>query len=272
MIRIACQEQLLPGRNLQEKYDFARDAGYDGIELRARGDFAFRDRLPELRRAARDGVPMPSVCVDMAHFLGAFDPDLRRDAVDQLKSQLTVIAEVGGPGAVACTPASWGMFSRRLPPFEPPRSEREDRAVLLEGLAELGEHAAREGATLALEPLNRYEDHMVNRLDQAVELVDEVGLASVRVLADTYHMNIEEDEPSSALVRAASRLGHVQVSDSNRFQPGTGHLDWALLLGTLDAIGYDGYLALECRLRGEPATAVAAVPGFLRRHDLAVTA
>ncbi len=272
MIRISCQEQLLPGRTLQEKFAFAHRAGYDGIELRARGDFAFRDRLPELRRAARDGVPMPSVCVDMAHFFGAFDRGLRRDAVDQLKSQLSVIAEIGGPGAVACTPASWGMFSRRLPPFEPPRSEQEDREVLLAGLAELGEHAAREGAVLALEPLNRYEDHMVNRLEQAVELIGAVGLPSVRVLADTYHMNIEEDEPSSALVKAAAHLGHVQVSDSNRFQPGAGHLDWAALLGTLDAVGYDGHLTLECRLRGEPGAAVAAVPGLLRRHDLTVPA
>ena len=57
MIRISCQEQLLPGRTLPEKWEFAHRAGYDGIELRARGDFAFRDRLPELRRAVRDGVP-----------------------------------------------------------------------------------------------------------------------------------------------------------------------------------------------------------------------
>jgi sugar phosphate isomerase/epimerase len=272
VIRISCQEQLLPGQTLREKFEFARRAGYDGIELRARGGFAFRDRLPELRRAARDGVPMPSVCVDMPHFFGAFDADLRRDAVAQLKSQLSVIAEVGGPGAVACTPASYGMFSRRLPPFEPPRGEDEDRAVLLDGLAELGDHALREGATLVLEPLNRYEDHMVNRLEQAVALVEQVGLPSLRVLADTYHMNIEEDEPTSALIKAAARLGHVQVSDSNRLQPGAGHIDWAALLGTLDAIGYDGYLALECRLRGDPSAAVAAVPAFLRRHDLTVMA
>jgi sugar phosphate isomerase/epimerase len=85
-------------------------------------------------------------------------------------------------------------------------------------------------------------------------------------------MNIEEDEPTSALVKAAAQLGHVQVSDSNRFQPGAGHIDWAALLGTLDAIGYRGHLALECRLRGEPAAAVAAVPGFLRRHDLSAMA
>ncbi|MEV4646714.1 sugar phosphate isomerase/epimerase family protein [Saccharopolyspora sp. NPDC049357] len=263
-MKLACQEQLLPGDSLEAKWEFARDAGFDAIELRGRGDFHFRDRLPELRRARTNGVVMPTACVEMPHFFAAFDADLRRDAIEQLKSQLSVMAEIGGRGAM--TPASWGMFSRRLPPFEPPRSPEEDRAVLLAGLAELGEHARAEGVEIYLEPLNRYEDHMVNRLDQAIDLVGEVGLASVRVVADTYHMNIEEDDPVTALLDAVPHLGHVQVSESNRFQPGTGHLDWSALLGALGAGGYDGYLAMECRLRGEPAEAVASVPKFLRRH------
>ncbi|MFC7343506.1 sugar phosphate isomerase/epimerase family protein [Saccharopolyspora griseoalba] len=262
-MRIACQEQLIPGDTLEAKWEFAAGAGYSAIELRGRGRFAFRERLPELRRAAANGVPMPTVCVEMSHFFGAFDEELRSDAVAQLKSQLSVIAELGGRGAM--TPASYGMFSRRLPPFEPPRSPEQDREVLLAGLRELGEHAESEGVALYLEPLNRYEDHMVNRLDQAVDLVREVGLRSVQVVADTYHMNIEEDDPATALLAAADHLGHVQVSESNRFQPGTGHLDWPALLGTLEAAGYDGYLALECRLRGEPEQALASVPAFLRR-------
>jgi len=245
MMKIACQEQLLPGTTLQEKFEFARRAGYDGIELRARGDFAFRERLPELRRAARDEVPMPSVCVDMLHFFGAFDPALRRDAIAQLKSQLSVIAEIGGPDAVACTPASYGMFSRRLPPFEPPRDERADRAVLLEGLAELGEHAAREGATLALEPLNRYEDHMVNRLEQAVELVDAVGLASVRVLADTYHMNIEEDDLVRPVYEVGDRLGYVHIGENHRGYLGSGHLDLQGFFHALADIRYTGPITFE---------------------------
>jgi sugar phosphate isomerase/epimerase len=264
MLRVACQEQLLPGTTLREKWELASSAGYDAIELRGRGGFAFRDRLPELRAAARAGVPMPTVCVEMPHFIGAFDPALRHDAVEQLRSQLSVLAEIGGRGAM--TPASWGMFSRRLPPFEPPRSEAEDREVLLAALGELGEHARAEGVELYLEPLNRYEDHMVNRLDQAVSLVREVGIPAVRVVADTFHMNIEEDDPAAALRKATPYLGHVQVSDSNRLQPGAGHLDWPAVLGALGALGYDGYLAVECRLRGDEAEAVRSIPAFLRRQ------
>ncbi|MDQ3788422.1 MAG: sugar phosphate isomerase/epimerase [Actinomycetota bacterium] len=262
MISVTCQEQMLPGETLTEKWDFATKAGYEAIELRGKGDLALEKRLPELRRAAADGVVMRTVCVDMLHFFGAFDPALRADAITQMRSQLTVIAELGGVGAM--TPASYGMFSRRLPPFEPPRTEAEDREVLLAGLTELGEHAAAEGVVLFLEPLNRYEDHMVNRLEQAASLIDEVGLSSIRIGADTYHMNIEEDHPADSLRRWGSYLGHVQVSDSNRLQPGAGHVDWAGVIAALAEVGYTGDLALESRLRGDPAEAVASVPALLK--------
>ncbi|GAA4576201.1 sugar phosphate isomerase/epimerase [Micromonospora coerulea] len=253
-IPLACQEQLLPGASLSRKFALATTLGYQAIELRGRGDLEFARRLPELRRARADGVVMPTVCVEMDHFIGDFDPGRSRDAVRNLRSQLSVIAELGGIGAV--TPAAWGMFSRRLPPFEPPRSPEGDRRVLVDALGELGEHAGAEGVTLFLEPLNRYEDHMVNRLDEAVALCAAVGLPSVRVVADTFHMNIEEDDVPAALRAAAPYLGHVQVSDSNRYQPGAGHLDWSVLLGTLGEIDYRGWLALECRLRGEPVVAL----------------
>ncbi|MER6596687.1 sugar phosphate isomerase/epimerase family protein, partial [Micromonospora purpureochromogenes] len=253
-IPLACQEQLLPGTSLPQKFALATALGYQGIELRGRGDLALARRLPELRRARAEGVVMPTVCVEMDHFIGDFDPARSRDAVANLRSQLTVIAELGGIGAM--TPAAWGMFSRRLPPFEPPRPPGGDRQVLVDALGDLGEHARAEGVTLFLEPLNRYEDHMVNRLDEAVALCAAVGLPSVRVVADTFHMNIEEDDVHAALRAAAPYLGHVQVSDSNRFQPGAGHLDWPALLRTLRDIGYPGWLALECRLRGDPVRAL----------------
>jgi len=264
-MRLSCQEQLLPGDSLEAKFDFARQAGFAGIELRGRGDGQFAARLPELRAAARAGVVMSTVCPEMDHFIGDFDADKRRDAVEQLRSQLSVIAELGGDGAL--TPASWGMFSLRLPPFVPPRGPAEDRKVLLEALAVLGEHAAREGVWLAVEALNRYEDYMVNRLEQAVSLGEEVErelkLDSVRVCADLYHMNIEEDDLAKAILDAGPWLAHVHVDDSNRLQPGTGHLDFAAVFDALRATGYDRWVTFECRLRGDPEEALPAATRFL---------
>jgi sugar phosphate isomerase/epimerase len=267
-VKLSCQEQLLPGNTVEAKFEAARAAGFDGIELRARGDGHFAARLPELRAAARAGVVMPTVCPDTDHFIGDFDAELRRDAVDQLRSQLSVIAEIGGDGVI--TPASWGMFSLRLPPFLPPRDTVEDRRVLLDALRELAGHAAAEGVWLAVEPINRYEDYMVNRLDQAASLAAEVerdtGHDSIRVVADLFHMNIEEDDPAKAIVDTGARLAHVHVDDSNRLQPGTGHLDFAGAFEALRTIGYDRWLALECRLRGEPAEALASTTRFLTRN------
>ena len=254
-MKLAVQEQILPGRTLQEKFAFAVDAGFEAIELRGKGGFQFASRLPELKRALADGVVMPTVCVDMPHYLGDFDPGRRRDAVHELRSQLTVIAELGGIGVIA--PASWGQVPR-----ESPRSVAEDREVLAESLGVLGEHAARSGVLFMLEPLNRYEDHMVNTIAQASALC---VMSSLKVVGDMYHMNIEEDDPCRSMVMWASYLAHIQVSESNRSQPGTGHLDWATQLTTLDAIGYDGYLTLECRLRGEPEVVLPQSAAFLRK-------
>jgi len=261
---ICVQEQYLPGDSMEEKWDVAQSWGYDGIELRGKGEGAFRARLPELRRAAAAGIPMPTVCVEMLHFIGAFDDDLRRDAVRQMRDQLFVIAELGGRGAM--TPASYGMFSRRLPPFEPPRTPEQDTAVLVDTLGELGEYARELGVMVFLEPLNRYEDHMINKLSDAVALIDQIGLDSVRIGADTYHMNIEEADPAAALLAAGDYIGHVQASDSNRLEPGAGHVDWPLFGATLLAIGYDGPIAVESRLSGPPEIALAAVPPLLRRY------
>jgi sugar phosphate isomerase/epimerase len=247
---LAIQENIVPG---DDKLAFARDAGFDALELRD----ATRPGLEGLRGAA------PTVCPELPGWLGDFDPERRRRALDALRAQLDGIAALGGHGVI--TPAAWGMFTRRLPPFdEPPRTPEQDREVLLEGLSSLAAHAERSGAVLLLEPLNRYEDHMVNTVATAAELVREVGSPGVRILADTYHMNIEEADPCAALRDAGDLLGAVHLSDSNRGQPGTGHVPFAQVIATLREIGFDGVLSVECRLRGEPEQAVRECGRFLR--------
>jgi sugar phosphate isomerase/epimerase len=136
--------------------------------------------------------------------------------------------------------------------------------VLVEQLAALGAHAAAAGVVLLLEPLNRYEDHMVNTLAQAAELVRAAGSPGVLVLADTYHMNIEEEDPCAALRAAAPVLGAVHLSDSNRHQPGAGHVPFAAVLDTLRDVGFSGTLSVECRVRGDAGAALAEYGPYLR--------
>jgi sugar phosphate isomerase/epimerase len=250
---LAIQENLVPRDSPADRLEFAREAGFDGLELRD----ATRPGLEAVRGAA------PTVCPELEGWLGDFDPAARRRARDGLRRQLDGIAALDGRGVI--TPAAWGMFTRRLPPFDdPPRTPEQDRQVLLEGLAALGAHAEQAGAVLLLEPLNRYEDHMVNTVAAAAELVRATGSPGVRILADTYHMNIEESDPCAALRSAGALLGAVHVSDSNRHQPGTGHVPFGAIVATLREMGFEGVLSVECRLRGEPAEAVRECGRFLR--------
>ncbi len=248
-VRLAVQEQYLRGESMIEKWHHAQTLGFDAIELRGAGEGRFAARLPELREAAAAGVPMPTVCVEMLHFVGDFDAAKRRDAIEQMKAQLSVMAEIGG--RLAMTPASYGMFSTRLPPFVSPRSIADDHAVLIEGFGELAAHAEQVEVVIALEPLNRYENHMINTLAQAAALCAEIGSPWFGIAADTYHMNIEEADPIKALFESAEWIRHIQLSDSYRLEPTAGHIDWSMMLAAIAAIDYADELAYECRLSGE---------------------
>ena len=259
-MKLACQEHLLPGDHIAEKWEFASSAGFDGIELRGTEDW--HGRMDELKAAREQGVVFSSVCLISDRFIGDFDAGRRREAVEHMKRLLSGISELGGIGAV--TPAAYGLASKRLPPFEVPRSEEEDRRVLLGALEELGEHAAAEDTLLLLEPLNRYEDHMLNRVEQAVELGQTLGRSSIKVMGDLFHMNIEEDDLGETIRRAEGHLAHVHLADSNRLQPGTGHTDFAGAFGALSGVGFDGYMAMECGIRGDPKEALPEVVRHLR--------
>lgn len=262
-MRLACQEQLIPGETLEEKWELASAAGFDGVELLGRGDLEFESRLGELQKAHAAGVVFSSVCVAMDHFIGDLHPERRRDAVLNMKSLLSVIAEVGGVGAV--TPASFGGWSNALPPWEPSgRTPEQDRDVLIEGLTELAEHALPLGVTVLFEPLNRYEDHMVNRVAQAADICRAVGLASARVMADAFHMNIEEEDIAGALKQDADLIAHIHLADSGRLQPGVGHTQWTSLMQALGEIGFEGWLAMECGIKGDPHEALPAVAALIR--------
>jgi sugar phosphate isomerase/epimerase len=259
-VKLGCQEQLLPGESILEKWEFAHSAGFDGIELRGTEDW--RGRLDDLKSAQEEGAVFSSVCLISDRFIGDFDANRRREAVEHMKHLLSGIAELGGTGAV--TPAAFGLASKRLPPFEVPRTEEEDRRVLLDALEELGEHAESEGTLVLLEPLNRYEDHMLNRVEQAVELCQTVGRPSIKVMGDLFHMNIEEDDLGETIRRAEGHLVHVHLADSNRLQPGAGHTDFAGAFGALRDSGFDGYMAMECGIRGDAREVLPEVVRDLR--------
>lgn len=248
MIRLATQDKPFFPVGLKEKLEDIRELGFDALE--ADGDMLLNS-FDELEKAVADTrVPVSSVCGGYRGWIGDFDEARRETALGDITRILERAGRLGAAGIVV--PAAWGMFSLRLPPMTPPRSAREDREVLLDSLSRLEKVCENTGTRILLEPLNRYEDHMLNTLDAAGELIRTGGFSHVKIMADFFHMNIEEQDIRKSLIKWKELIGHVHLADSHRYQPGDGHMDFIHGFHGLKEIGFDGTMAFECRVLGEP--------------------
>jgi len=101
------------------------------------------------------------------------------------------------------------------------------------------------GLIYNVEVVNRFEQFILNTAAEAVSYLHEVGSSSLRILLDTYHMNIEEESFSSALQTAGDFLGHLHIGENNRMPPGRGHIPWGEVGSALRRIGYTGWVVME---------------------------
>jgi sugar phosphate isomerase/epimerase len=116
----------------------------------------------------------------------------------------------------------------------------------VEGVREVAQHAAKHGIRIGLEPLNRFETNFLNRHDQALKLMEDVGEPNVGVCLDAFHINIEEADPYQAILTTGKHLVDFHVADNNRRPPGEGTWDWAKLIATLQQAGFtNGPLTVE---------------------------
>ncbi len=134
-----------------------------------------------------------------------------------------------------------------------------------EALEFLGEHAKQYGVPLLFEPLNRYETNMVNTLDAGAALLRSLSTKNVRLLADLFHMNIEETDVAAALRAAGGSIGHVHFVDSNRRPAGLGHIDYAPIVMALREIGYDRFVSAEALPYPDPEGAARQTMTAFRR-------
>ena len=101
------------------------------------------------------------------------------------------------------------------------------------------------GLTYNVEVVNRFEQFLLNTAEEAVAYVQRVGSPNIRILLDTYHMNIEEDSFQEAIMTAGKLLGHLHTGESNRKPPGRGHIPWKEIGATLKEVGFQGWVVME---------------------------
>lgn len=219
----------------------AAELGCQGVEIHLRRAEDVDARA--VRRWAADyGLEIPTLGTGMAATvdgltLSAADAEIRARAVERLQGHVELAAELGSAVTI-------GSVSGKLGSCEG-AERRVRRSQALECLAEVCRAAGRLGVTLLLEPLNRYENDYINTLAEGMRVAAEIGASNLRLLADTFHMNIEEVDLAASLRAAGASIGHVHLADTNRQAPGHGHLDVTGVLETLAETGYQAYLSFE---------------------------
>jgi len=124
-------------------------------------------------------------------------------------------------------------------------SRAEAEQLLVEAMRQLANTAEPRGVELVLEPVNRYEVDFLHTLDEAVDVLQRVERPNVGLMADVFHMNIEEAHIGDALARHGRWLRYVHLADSNRRAPGWGHLDFDEVFDALGTARFDGWVAAE---------------------------
>ena len=225
------------GEDIARSADRLARLGYDAMEVE--GEPGKHDPKAVGKAAADSGLGISSVCPNFTpdRDLSHPDPNLRAQAQRYLRSLADFAAEAGAPLFIVA-PTAYG----RVQPVADPLDEWR---WAVEGVREAGEYASSVGVDLSLECWNRYGTYMLNRLDEGVRMWRETGLSSGGVMADTFHMNVEEASPTEAVRDLGSLLNHVHLSDSNRLAPGLGHIDFAGFIRVLEEMEYGAYLAFE---------------------------
>lgn len=213
----------------------ANELGFDAIEVFPPDAETVRALQLSSRLSGLQVAAVGTGAGWVKHKLLLCDPDStqRKKAIDFVASIMQVASDLGASAIVG------SMQGRSTPSF--PKAEA--RKWLRDSLEHLDRLAGKLGHSVYYEPLNRYETDQATTLAQGAELVE--GLVATKILADWFHMNIEESDMVASIRQYAPRIGHVHFADSNRQAIGRGHLDWLPLVQALQESGYEGYLSAE---------------------------
>jgi sugar phosphate isomerase/epimerase len=237
----------------------AAQLGFDAIEIfpGGAGDLDAAHLRPLL---ARHGLAVAAVgtgagWVAQKLTLTHGDPEVRAQARAFVQSIIEAAGALGAPAIIGSMQGRWeGSVTR-------------ERALgwLAEALELLGEQAKRFGVPLLYEPLNRYETNLFNRVPECSAWLRTLRTGNVRILADLFHMNIEEADTAEALREAGPLVGHVHFADSNRRAIGFGQTHVPRLVAALRDIGYRGYLSAEVFAWPDSAAAAQQTIASFRR-------
>jgi sugar phosphate isomerase/epimerase len=224
---------------LDEGFELARELGFDAVELFLPDPTTYPvGHIQTL--SERHGLAIAAVGTGagmLRHGLSLTDPSpgKRTAALDFILGMIAYGGELGAPVILGSMQGKWGGGVSR----------NEALNELAGALRIAAQEAEKFHVPFLYEPLNRYETNLINRMADGADFIQEHSLNNVLLLADLFHMNIEETDIAASIRGAADFIGHVHYADSNRRAMGCGHTDPGPIIAALREIGYHGFLSAE---------------------------
>ena len=237
--------------NLEDSMRKAAELGFDAIELfTASGNSINPESLKELLNQYKlQLAAVGTGAGKVIHGLTLTDTNnaIREKAIAFIKEMMEFGALFGAPAIIGSMQGNVTQGN----------THTNSIGLLAEALHILDEHAASLGVKLIYEPLNRYETNLMNTLDDGAAFIASNKFKNIVLLADLFHMNIEEADPAASIQKNRQHIGHVHFADSNRKPVGYGHTQMESIANALTEAGYDGYVSAEAFPWPDPDRAAA---------------
>ena len=225
--------------DLKEAFSKLRYFGYDGAELMVLNpDHVDRDEVERLSREY--GIEIPVVCTGEVYgqeHLSFMDPDesIRREAIGRTKRIIDFASSFGAQVNI-------GRLRGRLFVETP---QEKSLGWMYAAFEDVTDYAAGRGVTMILEPVAQIFCNNINSTQEGIEVVRKVERENFRLMADIFHMNLEDKSMEKGFRDAKPYLTHIHVCDSNRLAPGRGNFDFKRIIEMIKNIGYNGYISAE---------------------------
>ena len=216
---------------------------YDAVELEGEPDKEKYEPKKVKKMLQQYGLKVSSIAgmylwkEEIKRDLASSDKKIREQTIIYLFKCIDY-AQLMGAKLVIVVPAAVSKLAPSL-------SKKEDWKNSVKAVQEVAKYAEKKDILLAIEPINRYETYLVNSVQDALGYACEVNSSHVKIMADTFHMNIEERDIPEAIRIAGNNLINVHIADSNRCSVGRGHINFKALIKALKEINYQYALTLE---------------------------
>lgn len=226
--------------DINECFRKASEMGYQGVEMsiQSETDVAFQTVIDA---ADRYGLKVSAVGTGLALVeeglsFSSHDENIRKAAGERFKEQIAFAAKLNAPVIL-------GLIHGKLSSCK--ETSCREREWIIDITRSSALFAKELGVDFIIEPINRYETNFINSISEALDFIFEIDTGNLGVMADAFHMNIEEINVSESIRLAGNCLTYVHLSDSNRCRPGGGHIDFKTMLAVLREINYQGFMSME---------------------------